>query len=84
MTRLDRLARSLKDVADIAYVIEKADANLKVLQHRGHRSQRGDGPSLAYSLYWRLSRETCATMPTAIGACLTSDDKWKTQSTWRL
>jgi hypothetical protein len=62
-------------VADIADVIERADANLKVLQHCGHRNQRGDGPSLAYSLYRRLSRATCATMPTAIGACHTSDDE---------
>jgi len=32
VTRLDRLGRSLKDLADIAQTIEKAGANLKVLE----------------------------------------------------
>jgi DNA invertase Pin-like site-specific DNA recombinase len=32
VTRLDRLGRSLKDLADISHEIEKAGANLKVLE----------------------------------------------------
>jgi DNA invertase Pin-like site-specific DNA recombinase len=32
VTRLDRLGRSLKDLADIGHEIEKAGANLKVLE----------------------------------------------------
>jgi DNA invertase Pin-like site-specific DNA recombinase len=34
VTRLDRLGRSLKDLADIAHEIEQAGANLKVLEQQ--------------------------------------------------
>jgi DNA invertase Pin-like site-specific DNA recombinase len=38
VTRLDRLGRSLKDLADISHEIEKAGANLKVLEQPVHTS----------------------------------------------
>jgi len=45
--RLDRLGRSLKDLADIAHEIEKAGANLKVLEQHVDTSTSADRASSA-------------------------------------